>query len=244
MDHPAVPPAAPPHRVRVPVNMQHWDRISFLHWPVDPEAVQPLLPPGLRVDQWEGSAWVGVTPFFMRVRPLALPVVPPGCSFPETNMRTYVVGPDGRRGIWFLRMEVTALWFAVALRGLGLPYVRQHMAVDATPDEVRYQSRPVEPGGAGGHDITLRPGASLSPPTGGPLERFLTARWDAYHRVGPRLLRTTVEHQPWRLQTAHVERCYVPGMFYAARMSPPPDPPLAHASPGVVVRVSAPSVLR
>jgi uncharacterized protein len=236
--------AAPPHRVRLPVNVHHWDHISFLHWPVDPDEIQPRLPAGLRVDLHDGAAWLGVTPFFIRVRPLGLPVVLPGWSFPETNVRTYVVGPDGRRGIWFLRMEVTAWWFVVALRALGLPYVRQRMAVDATADTVRYRSSPLEAGGAGGHDITVRPGASLVPATGGPLEQFLTARWNAYHRVGRRLLRTTVEHPPWELRTAEVERCDIGAMFDAVGVSSPTQPPLVHISPGVVVRLAAPAVLR
>jgi uncharacterized protein YqjF (DUF2071 family) len=228
----------------VPVNVHHWDDIAFLHWRVDPEAVQALLPADLRVDRYDGSAWVGLTPFFIRVRPLGVPLILPGWSFPETNLRTYVVGPDGRHGIWFLRMEVTAAWFAAALRTLGLPYVRQNMTVDATADQVRYRSWPVKPGGAGGHDITVRRGAPLVPPSGGALEQFLTARWDAYHRVGRRLLRTTVEHPPWQLQSAAVENCGVSSMFDAVGLSTPPDAPLVHISPGVVVRVAPPAVLR
>jgi uncharacterized protein YqjF (DUF2071 family) len=141
-------------------------------------------------------------------------------------------------------MEVTASWFVVALRTLGLPYVRRHMSVDSTARAVRYRSQPIKPGDAGGHELIVRPRAPLVPPTGGSLEQFLTARCDAYHRVGRRLLRTTVEHAPWQLQAAPLERCDVGAMFDAAAMSSPSHPPLAHISPGVVVRLAPPVMLR
>jgi uncharacterized protein YqjF (DUF2071 family) len=237
-----VPPAVAPHRVRMPVNVHHWERIAFLHWRVDPADVEPLLPDEVRVDVHDGWAWLGVTPFFMRVRPFGVPAAPPGWSFPETNVRTYVVGPDGRHGISFLRMEVTAGWFALGLRALGLPYVRQRMDVDVTGERVRYRSRPTEPGGAGGHDIVVQAGAPVAPGSGGPLEQFLTARWDAYHRVAGRLLRTSVEHDPWQLRHALVDHCEVGALFDAVGVPPPTDPPLAHISRGVVVRVAPPAI--
>ena len=114
-------PAGPPHRVRLPVNIHHWERISFLHWPISAAELAPLLPDGTEVLTHEGTAWVTVTPFFIRVRPPGSPVVPPGWAFPETNLRTYIAGPGGRQGLWFLHMEVTALWFVAALRTIGLP---------------------------------------------------------------------------------------------------------------------------
>jgi uncharacterized protein len=238
------PPALAPHPVRFPVNAHHWDNISFLHWPVDPGEVQRLLPDGLRVLTRESVAWVGLTPFFIRVRPFDVPWVPPRHSFPETNLRTYVRGPDGRQGIWFLRMEVTARWFVVMLRALGLPYVRQDMTVDRGNEAVTYRSEPHGPGGSGGHDVTVRPGTALDPPHGGEFERFLTARWDAYHLVGPQMFRTHVWHPPWELRTAIVDRCEVGSLFSAADLNSPTAAPLAHYSDGVVVRVGTPVPVR
>lgn len=71
----------------MPVNIHHWDHISFLHWPFEPQQITRLLPAGLTPVTWEGAAWAGVTPFFIRVRPPGVPVVPPRWSFPETNLR-------------------------------------------------------------------------------------------------------------------------------------------------------------
>jgi uncharacterized protein YqjF (DUF2071 family) len=224
------------------VNIHHWDRITFLHWPVPAAELAPLVPDGTKVLTHDGTAWVTVTPFFIRVRPPGSPVVPPGWAFPETNVRTYVAGPGGRQGLWFLHMEVTALWFVVALRALGLPYVRQRMSVESAEGSLVYDSRPSRPS-AGGHHIVVRPKKELRPPEGGPWERFVTARWGAFHRVGGRLLYTPVEHEPWRLCAAEVPACSVDSLFRAARLPAPLDPPVAQFSQRVRVRVGVPRVV-
>lgn len=226
------------------MNIHHWDRISFLHWPVRAAELAPLVPDGTEVLTYDGTAWVTVTPFFIRVRPPGSPVVPPRWAFPETNLRTYVAGPGGRQGLWFLRMEVTALWFVAALRAVGLPYVRQNMSVDRGEGSVVYESRPSRWSSGGGHHIVVRPMEELRPPEGGPWERFVTARWGAFHQRGGRLLYTPVEHQPWRLHAADVPSCAVDALFGSAGLVPPAGPPLAQFSPGVQVRVGVPRVVR
>jgi uncharacterized protein len=234
------PPAAPPHRVRVPVNVHHWDNIAFLHWPFEPDVLAPLVPDDAQVLTCDGAAWMSVTPFFIRVRPPAVPAVPPGWAFPETNLRTYVTAPDGREGLWFIRMEVTALWFVVTLRALGLPYVRRRMSVDLGRERITYRSGPrSSPDGDGSH-IVVRPGTEIDPPAGDPRDRFLTARWGVYHRRGPARLYTPVEHPPWALHTATVETCEVDELFRSGGLPTPSGPPLAHFSHGVTAKVGRP----
>jgi uncharacterized protein len=51
------------------------------------------------VDEYDGMAWVSLTPFLMAaVRPAGVPIEPGFSTFPETNLRTYVRRPDGRDG--------------------------------------------------------------------------------------------------------------------------------------------------
>lgn len=57
----------PDHRVRTATNIQHWQWLTFLHWPMAPATVQRLLPPTLSVDTFEGRAWLTITPFRMRL---------------------------------------------------------------------------------------------------------------------------------------------------------------------------------
>lgn len=44
---------------------QRWSQITFFHWRYPPAVVQSLLPGGLTVETLDGSAWVGLIPFFM-----------------------------------------------------------------------------------------------------------------------------------------------------------------------------------
>jgi hypothetical protein len=154
------PPPGPPHRVRVPVNVHDWQRISFLHWPVEPAVLARLLPDEVSVLTFDGAAWVSVTPFFIRVRAPGLPALAGVTAFPETNVRTYVAGPGGREGLWFLRLEVTHAWFVATLRALGLPYVRQRMTVDTDATSITYAARP-RSGPGPSHRVTVRPGHGI-----------------------------------------------------------------------------------
>jgi uncharacterized protein len=236
----AIPPAEPPHRVRVPVNVHDWENLTFLHWPVDVDTLARHVPRDLTGLTHGGQAGVSATPFFIRVRPPGLPAVPGVSAFPETNLRTYVSGPDGRDGLWFIRMEAAAAWFVATLRAVGLPYVRQRMSVEVGDGRVAYRSHSA---GVVSHHVVVRAGAPRSPPTGGDGERFLTARWGAYHRRGPVLLHTPADHPPWPLHAAEVEHCDV-GMLFAEAGLPPPDrPPLVQFSPGVTVKIGRPWVV-
>lgn len=237
-----VPPAAAPHAVRLPVNLHRWEDITFLHWAFAPATVQRLVPPETSVLTFEGAAWVGVTPFRIRVRPPGVPLPGGLGTFPETNVRTYVGTPDGRRGLWFLRMEVPALWFVAALRAFGLPYHWQRMAIERDGQRMSYASTDRQPPHERTHRVVVRPGAPLEPATGGPRERFLTARWGAYHRRGA-LLYTPAEHPPWRLRDAEVEICDVDRLLSRAGLPLPEGPPLAHFSPGVRARIGRPRLV-
>jgi uncharacterized protein len=234
-----VPPEHAPHRVRLPVNVQHWDNIAFLHWPIAADAIAGQLPEQLTPHTHDGTAWVSVTPFRIRVRPPGIPV---SAAFPETNVRTYVKDADGRDGLWFLHMEVTASWFVAALRSLGLPYVRQKMTVQRRDARFVYWSRPGAATRAGGHDITVLPGEPIPRPT--PRDIFLTARWGAYHRRGPAVMYTPVDHAPWPLHKAWADTHDVAGLFSAAGLPGPTDgPALVHFSPGVKVKVGLPKLV-
>ncbi len=112
-----------PFTVDKPVMRQRWERLAFLHWPYDPDAVQRLLPGGLTVDTFGGVAWVGLVPFFMRVHTPGDRGAPWVSNFCETNVRTYALDREGRPGIWFLSLDAARLGaVAVARSSYRLPY--------------------------------------------------------------------------------------------------------------------------
>ena len=58
-----------------PAMHHRWDLLTFLHWRYDPAEGQRLLPPGLTVQTFDGSAGVGLVPSMVQVRGPVGPVV-------------------------------------------------------------------------------------------------------------------------------------------------------------------------
>src|SRR5688500_17571459 len=152
-----------------------WDELTFLHWRFDPSDVQRLLPAGLSVETFDGTAWVGLVPFFLRVGLPAVPSVRWLSEFAETNVRTYVRGPDGTSGIWFFSLDAARRGAVVPARATyRIPYFWSQMAIDHEGDVVRYRCRRRWPGPVGAaSDVAVR----IGPPfAADELDHFLTAR--------------------------------------------------------------------
>lgn len=213
---------------------QRWTRMTFLHWPYPPATVQRLLPPGLEVETAEGSAWVGLLPFLMEVRPPGLPPLPWVSRFPETNVRTYVRGADGRAGIWFFSLEAARLGaVAMARVTYRLPYFWAEMSVRSDGAEVGYRSRRRWPGPSNARCLArVEVGAELTPGELGPLDHFLTARYRLYTVVAGRGASAEADHPPWPLARARL-LTLEQDLVQAAGLPRPARPPLVHYSPGV-----------
>jgi uncharacterized protein YqjF (DUF2071 family) len=225
---------------------QTWSWLSFLHWPYDPAVVRRLLPGGLEPHTFEGRAWVGLTPFFLEdLRTPVAPAPPWFTSFPETNVRTYVRGPDGRVGLWFLSLEAGRLEPVLVARSTyGLPYMWAQMTVERDGARLRYRSRRRWPGPTpAASAVTVEVGEPLAPAELGPFDHYLTARWQLYTTLGPLLARSVVEHEPWPLHRAAVRE--LEGNLVAAGGLPAPKgDPVVHWSPGVRTRISGLRPLR
>ena len=99
-----------------------WHDLLFMHWRVDAGQLRRHLPDSLTLDTFEGDAWIGVVPFRMSdVSLTGVPALPRLSKFPELNVRTYVVGPDGRSGVWFYSLDATN---PIAVRGARWLYCR------------------------------------------------------------------------------------------------------------------------
>jgi uncharacterized protein YqjF (DUF2071 family) len=233
--------APEPPRVRHPVMLQHWRWLTFLHWRYPAEVVQAQLPERLTVETFDGTAWVGLVPFLMdRVRAPGLPAIPWLSRFPETNVRTYVRGPDGRTGIWFLSLDADRLAPVLTARATyGLPYYWSSMAVRRADGHVSYGSRRRWPGPAGaGCDARVAFGDPLADRELTTLDIFLTARYRLYSTLAGRLVVAEAEHPPWSLRRAAVPQLRE-DLVRAAGLPPPDHEPVLHASDGVEVRIGA-----
>jgi uncharacterized protein len=189
-----------------PVGYQRWEELLFLHWAIDPAEIQRTLPPGLRVDTWNGEAYVGVVPFFMRrVRPAYLPAVPWLSDFLELNVRTYVRDEEGRAGVWFYSLECDrAIAVAVAQRFFHLPYVWTPMSAQRSVAEVSYHAQRR----GRGHEpwrYRWRPHEQGQITQPGTRDFFLVERYRLYavDRRGQRYV-GRVEHEPYQVQEAAV----------------------------------------
>lgn len=234
--------AEPEERIRFPILLQEWRKVTFIHWPYEPDEIAQLLPAGLEPDTWDGAAWVGLTPFVVHgSRGPKMPAIPGLSTFPETNLRTYVRGPDGRDGIWFFTLEADSAATSFAARtALGVPYRWADMSVHSTDAQTQYISRR-RGDAATGHCITIHCGSRIAPADTGPQLHWLTGRWRAWTRMAGRLVTIPVEHEPWPLHEASAsELDQTPTT--AAGLSPPLEEPLIHASPGVEPKFGWPAL--
>lgn len=224
-----------------PVMRQRWERLTFLHWAFEPAAVQRLLPQGLQAETFDAVAWVGLVPFFMRVRTAGGHGMPWVSSFCETNVRTYVRDGQGRAGIWFFSLDAARLSaVAVARATYRLPYHWSAMRLTERDGQFSYACRRLLPGS---RDVISRVRVSVGEPYSDgeqtARDHFLTARWMLFSSSGSWYRVARAWHQPWPLHRVQVQA--VEDRLIAAAGLPQPDgEPLAHYSPGVDVRIGRP----
>lgn len=190
---------------------QRWRLLTFLHWRVAPETLQALLPSGLQIQQFDGSAWLGVVPFSMeRVRPWWSPAIPGVSWFLETNVRTYVVDERGVAGVWFFSLDANSrLAVNLARTVWHLPYKLAAILLDvnrtydhAGPAQIRYAGlRKEDP--AAQYELTINlPHAEPKPAELGTLAHFLVERYLLFATDRKQRLRSgRVHHQPYRIVT-------------------------------------------
>jgi uncharacterized protein len=182
-----------------------WHDLLFLHWPIRPDVIRPMIPRPLDLDTFDGWGWIGVVPFCMTgVRPRYLPMA---LAFPELNVRTYVKTP-GRSGVWFFSLDA-ASWIAVraARAWYGLPYYDARMSVQMEGDAVRYHSARIHDRAAPAEfSASYRPTAPAYRAAPGTLDHWLTERYCLYAAGNrDRIFYGDIHHETWPLQPAEVE---------------------------------------
>jgi hypothetical protein len=124
---------------------QRWNDLLFAHWPVPAATLAALLPDGLQMDTFQGSAWLGVVPFWLdRLKLRGVPHSPLARSFPDLNLRTYVRDEyTGTQGVYCFSMDAgNLLAVAVARTFYRLPYYWANMRLEQRSErEFAFESR-------------------------------------------------------------------------------------------------------
>lgn len=168
-----------------------WERTVFIHYEVDPAALQPQVP--FPLDTRNGQAYVSLVAFTLSRLRFAIGG-PPLTTHGFLNVRTYIPG----NGIYFL-----AEWlpnpFCVFLgpRLYGLPYRSGTLVYDHRHEGGRLHGRVESRDGVLDFAAPIDPLARFEPCLKGTLDEFLLERYTAFTRRGDdeRLFR--VWHQPW-----------------------------------------------
>ena len=231
--------------VKRAVMVQTWENLVYLHWAYEPEQVQSLLPEGLLVDTFAGNAYVGLIPFQMRgIGVPHLPAVPYLGTFPEVNVRTYVIR-NGIPGVWFFSLDINRMLPTfVARTTYSLPYCFGKVShgvqqVDNTSVVETLVQRRWPHGVEASTELRVEVGNKIDVPSD--FEHFLSARWGLYSQTLRKKIRyAPVSHEPWPLHRAtalHIDDSLV----QAAGLPTPTGEVHALFSPGVSVRVGLPS---
>lgn len=210
----------PPGR---PIVRMAWRDLLFLHWPVDANTVQRLLPAGLEIDTYDGSAWVGLIPFRMPVvRAFGL-TIPGAGSVLECNVRTYVrCGIE--TGVWFFSLDANSISAVYSARTIfRLNYRHSRISTNRDSDRFEYvverrdhhrrshigQRSARSSNGGDSQQPAMRCvwdiGAAMPSAKPGELEHFLTERYALFTiGRGGRLLVSRIHHESWRLREARI----------------------------------------
>jgi uncharacterized protein len=226
------------------VMTQRWNDLLFAHWPVPSASLASLVPDGLQIDTFHGSAWVGVVPFWMdRIKLRGFPPIPFTRTFPELNLRTYVRDQrSGTPGVLFLSLDANNL-LAVAYARImySLPYYWAEMTMrQRTEREFEFYSRRrwARP------EVVFKaryrglgPTRKLVESRSGTLEYFLTERYCLFTRGRDgEPMRANIHHVPWPLEEAEaeIERNDLPASL---GIQLPDEPPVLHYSRRLAVYV-------
>jgi uncharacterized protein YqjF (DUF2071 family) len=186
---------------------QTWLDLLFAHWPVDADALRPVMPPQLPLDTFDGRAWLGISPFLVRgLHARWTPPLPFMSTFPEINVRTYVeVG--GKPGIYFLSLDADSPpAVRTARRTYRLPYFHSEITV-TRGSEIEFASNRVSSDGPpASFEARYAPSGDQLPISPGSLDRWLTERYCLYTLDDEGSIhRGDIHHPPWPLQPARAE---------------------------------------
>jgi uncharacterized protein len=216
---------------------QRWRRLVFLHWPVPADVLRPLVPRGLDVDEFDGTAYVGVVAFAMQgVRPSWAPEAV-AFDFLETNVRTYVHAGGRDPGVFFLSLDAASRIAVHVARALwSLPYYFATMRLDPNGRRVHYALER-RSGARPKLDVSYEIRSPLGASRPGSLEHFLIERYLLHVERRGRIYTGQVHHSPYPVESARADAVHDELVAAAGLPAPSEPPPLVHYAEGVDVEI-------
>lgn len=189
-----------------PIMYQSWGKLLFLHWPISPHLLRPLIPKRLEIDTYNGTAWISISPFTMwDIRPAFVPAIPGLSKSHELNVRTYV-HLNGIPGIWFLSLDANNRPAVLGARlFFGLPYYDAQMDLQEKGETISFSSRRRHSGApAAEFRATWTRGEKIPDVKPETLDFFLTERYCLYTMRNRSLYQGRIHHRPWPLRSARL----------------------------------------
>ena len=180
---------------------QSWRNLTFLHWEIASEELEPLLPSGLQLDLFQGKAYIGIVPFEMKnIRPAWCPQVL-GFNFLETNVRTYVIH-NQEPGVFFFSLDANSYIAVKVARWIWhLPYFHSAMTLSNKDAVYNYTLKRTDKVQS---QIKIEVSETLPPSEADSLEYFLLERYLLFTELRGQLLRGQVHHIPYPVRQAEL----------------------------------------
>ncbi|REG99532.1 YqjF family protein [Flavobacterium aquicola] len=178
---------------------QQWHDSIFLHWSIPAEKIEELLPPELKLDKFEGRAWVSLVAFeVQKMRVHYLPTFPYISDYKEINVRTYVTH-KGIRGTYLLSIETDKLIEVFLTKAfIGLPYIKSDIKTYTKSDVPKKDTNFLSINDDNEYflDMSFQPNG-LSMKKKSELDCWLTERHCLFTYQNNTLYRHDIHHKEW-----------------------------------------------
>jgi uncharacterized protein YqjF (DUF2071 family) len=210
----------------------------FIHWPISPESVRGLFPPGTRPDILYGTTYVGIVGFAIPSTRIG-GVLEIGSTY-ELNVRLYSVDGHGRQGVVFLSMDTSRLDMVLVARALPrLPYLWSHLQpVRPSPAVAGLRLRRRKPS-----QLAAQIVIDVETPVdqASALEVFVTARWGLHTKTALGTTWIPIAHRPFPMHRGKVRQADL-ALLTAAGVPAPDEAPVGVLwSPGLDAEVGLPA---
>ncbi|MDV2683323.1 DUF2071 domain-containing protein [Alkalihalophilus lindianensis] len=179
----------------------NWENVLFAHWTMHPEVVQKKLPKGMKVDTYNGKAYIGVVSFLMnKIHPTILPEMI-SFSLPEINVRTYVE-VDGKKGVFFFSLDTESRMSVLGANiFVDMPYYYSDIHMETKKDQVFFESK--RKSSEAIFKGNYLPNGEVFKAEKDSLEFWLTERYRLYQtKKNGEIQYGDIKHEQWPLQYA------------------------------------------